>query len=114
MAVFWIVAPCSLAEVYRRSRGAIALMMEAERTSETFVNVYQTTRRYKPEDSHLLTQRRENLKSYNVIYTLLFIKLSLLKSSFFLIRSLYKLTKSTEVDTCWQICDGWQQFQSTA
>jgi hypothetical protein len=42
----------------------IALMMEAARTSETLVNVYQTTRRYNPEDSHLLTHRRENLKSY--------------------------------------------------
>jgi hypothetical protein len=30
-----------------------ALMMEATRTSETFVNFYQTTRRYNPEDSHL-------------------------------------------------------------
>jgi hypothetical protein len=42
----------------------IALMMEAARTSETLVNFYQTTRRYNPEDSHLRTYRRENLKSY--------------------------------------------------
>jgi hypothetical protein len=48
MAVFW----------------AIALMMEAARTSETLVNFYQTTRFYNPEDSHLHTHRRENLKSY--------------------------------------------------
>jgi hypothetical protein len=41
-------------------------MMEAARTSETLVNVYQTTRRYNPEDSHLRTHRRENLKSYLV------------------------------------------------
>jgi hypothetical protein len=40
--------------------------MEAARTSETLVNFYQTTRRYNPEDSHLLTHRRENLKSYLV------------------------------------------------
>jgi hypothetical protein len=53
-AVFWVVAPCSL----------ITLMMEAARTSETLVNFYQTTRRYNPEDSHLRTQPRENLKSY--------------------------------------------------
>jgi hypothetical protein len=33
----------------------IALMMEAESTSETLVNFYQTTRRYNPEDSHLLS-----------------------------------------------------------
>jgi hypothetical protein len=39
-------------------------MMEAARTSETFVNFYQTTRHYNPEDSHLRTHRRENLKSY--------------------------------------------------
>jgi hypothetical protein len=45
MAVFWVVAPCSLAN--------IALMMEAARTSETLVNFYHTTRRYNPEDSHL-------------------------------------------------------------
>jgi hypothetical protein len=31
------------------------------------VNFYQTTRRYNPEDSHLRTHRRENLKSYSVI-----------------------------------------------
>jgi hypothetical protein len=38
--------------------------MEAARTFETLVNFYQTTWRYKPEDSHLRTHRRENLKSY--------------------------------------------------
>jgi hypothetical protein len=43
VAVFWIVA--------------IILMMEAARTSETFVNFYQTTRRYNPEDSHLRSLR---------------------------------------------------------
>jgi hypothetical protein len=37
MAVFWVVAPCSLVD---------ARMMEA-------VNFYQTTRRYNPKDSHL-------------------------------------------------------------
>jgi hypothetical protein len=31
----------------------IALMMEAANTSETSVNVYQTTRRNIPEDCHL-------------------------------------------------------------
>jgi hypothetical protein len=50
MAAFWVVAPCSLVEVYQ----LIALTMEAARTSETLVNFYQTTRRYNPEDSHLL------------------------------------------------------------
>jgi hypothetical protein len=47
MAVFWVVAPCGLVEVE-----AIALMMEAARTSETLVSFYETTRRYNPEDSH--------------------------------------------------------------
>jgi hypothetical protein len=42
------------------------LMMEATSTSETSVNFYQTTRRYNPEDSHLHTRRRENLKSHSV------------------------------------------------
>jgi hypothetical protein len=39
-------------------------MMEAARTSEMLVNFYQTTWRYNPEDSHVRTHRRENLKSY--------------------------------------------------
>jgi hypothetical protein len=42
-----------------------ALMMEAANTSETLVNFYQTTQRNNPEDSHLHTCRRENLKSRN-------------------------------------------------
>jgi hypothetical protein len=46
----------------------IALMMKAASTSETSVNFYETTRRYNPEDSHLRTHRRENLKSYEVAY----------------------------------------------
>jgi hypothetical protein len=46
---------------------AIALMMEAARTSEMLVNFYQTTRRYNPEDSHLHTRRRKNLKSYTQV-----------------------------------------------
>jgi hypothetical protein len=43
---------------------AIALKMETAKTSETSVNFYQATRHYNPEDSHLRTHRRENLKSY--------------------------------------------------
>jgi hypothetical protein len=55
MAVFWVVEPCSLVEVYRRFRdvptsGLIALMMEAASTCETSVNFYQTTRRNIPDD----------------------------------------------------------------
>jgi hypothetical protein len=36
--------------------------MEAASTSKTLVNFYQTTRCNIPEDSHLHTRRRENLK----------------------------------------------------
>jgi hypothetical protein len=39
-------------------------MMEAARTSEMSVNFYQATRRNNPEDSHLHTRRRENIKSH--------------------------------------------------
>jgi hypothetical protein len=39
-------------------------MMEAVSTSETSVNIYQTTWRNILEDSHLHTRRRENLKSH--------------------------------------------------
>jgi hypothetical protein len=64
MVVFWVVAPCSLVEVYQRFRGPCSLHHqgdhrpddEAARTSETLVNFYQTTRRYNPEDSHLLNK----------------------------------------------------------
>jgi hypothetical protein len=43
-------------------RALIALMMEAASTSETSVDFFHTTRRNDPEDSHLHTRRRENLK----------------------------------------------------
>jgi hypothetical protein len=56
-ALFWVVAPCSLVEVYQCFRGAscfhLQLMMEAASTSETLVNFYQTTWCNNPEDSHL-------------------------------------------------------------
>jgi hypothetical protein len=38
--------------------------MEAARTSEKLVKFYQTTQRHNPEDSHVRSHRRENLKSY--------------------------------------------------
>jgi hypothetical protein len=44
-------------------------MMEAESTSETSVNFYQTTRRNSPEDSHLHTRHRESLKSQMASYS---------------------------------------------
>jgi hypothetical protein len=43
------------------------MMMEAVSRFETSVNFYQTTRRNIPEDSHLHTRRRENLKSHHVV-----------------------------------------------
>jgi hypothetical protein len=76
MVVFWIVVLlCSLVEVYRRFRGAcylhyqasiiVMIMMEAASTSETSANFYQITwSNNNPEDSHLHTRRRENLKSH--------------------------------------------------
>jgi hypothetical protein len=60
MTVFWVVAPCSLVEVYRRFT---ALMIEAASTSEKLVNFYQMTRYYNPEYNHPHTRRLENLKS---------------------------------------------------
>jgi hypothetical protein len=53
MAVLWDVPPRSLAEVYRRFRGAVSL-------SETLGNFYQTTQQ--PRRQYLHTRRRENLK----------------------------------------------------
>jgi hypothetical protein len=57
MAVFWIVAPCSLVEVYQHFRGPCCLHRQGNlitaRSSEILVNFYQTTLRYNPEDSLL-------------------------------------------------------------
>jgi hypothetical protein len=51
-AVFWVVPPCSLVEVYQRFRGPCCLHHQGDDGG------------YNPEDSHLRTHRRENLKSY--------------------------------------------------
>jgi hypothetical protein len=56
MAVLWDVAPDSLADVDRRSRGAYCFnirTMKVVCTSETSVNIYETTWCNIPEDSHL-------------------------------------------------------------
>jgi hypothetical protein len=67
MAVFWVVAPCSLVEVYQRFRGPCCLHHQGEQGPlETLANFYQTTRLYNPEDRHLRNHRRENLKSCGV------------------------------------------------
>jgi hypothetical protein len=44
----------------------IVLMMEAATTSETSVNLYQTTQCNIPKDSHLHTRHRKNLKSHQI------------------------------------------------
>jgi hypothetical protein len=62
MAVFWVVAPCSLVVVYQRFRVPCCLHHQGDKFSS--VNFYQTTRSYNPEDTHLRTPRRENLESY--------------------------------------------------
>jgi hypothetical protein len=68
MAAFWVVAPWSLVEVYRRSRGAcclhhlIALVLEAASTYEASVNFYHTTWRKNPEDIHLQEHNIFNLR----------------------------------------------------
>jgi hypothetical protein len=69
MTVVWDVAPCSLVEVTDVSEvlaASIIRVMEAASTSENSVNFYQTTRHNIPEDCHLHTRRRENLKYHQV------------------------------------------------
>jgi hypothetical protein len=58
-------------EVYRRFRGACCPDDGGSSTSETSVNFYPTTRRNNPEDSHLSTRRRENLKSHFYVHCFL-------------------------------------------
>jgi hypothetical protein len=60
-------------------------MTEAASTSETSVSFYQTTRCNIPEDSHLHTRRRENLKSHlvSVLLTARGLTSSLLRPLFF-------------------------------
>jgi hypothetical protein len=54
MDVLWVVASCSLVEIDRRFRGAS-------------ITRVITTWRNTPEDSHLQTHRRENLKSHRIL-----------------------------------------------
>jgi hypothetical protein len=53
MAVFWVLAPCSLVQVYRSFRGACCLL--------TSTRLHGATTQ---KHSHLRTRRRENLKSH--------------------------------------------------
>jgi hypothetical protein len=73
-AVFWVAVLCNLVEVYQHFRGApssglIALMMEAARTSETLVTIYQTTWHYNPEDSHVVTISGSRTRRLNTTNT---------------------------------------------
>jgi hypothetical protein len=72
MVVFWVVTPCSLVETDWCFRGAIALMMEAVRTSETSVYFSETTLSYIPEGSRLqsILWCFKSVKKY-VVYTAL-------------------------------------------
>jgi hypothetical protein len=67
LAVFWDVAPCRLTDV---SDVLAASFIRPLCTSETLVNIYQTSQRNIPDDSHLHTRRRENLISHQQIMKL--------------------------------------------
>jgi hypothetical protein len=54
-------------------------MMEAAGTSQTLVNIYETTRRNIPEDSHLHTHRHGNLKARRMLGVLVLRSLELVK-----------------------------------
>jgi hypothetical protein len=64
---FCLVRPAPISQPTFRER-LIALMMEAVSTSETSVNFYETTRCNIPEDRHLRSSRRQNLKSEKSLF----------------------------------------------
>jgi hypothetical protein len=51
--VFWVGAPSSAVEAYRRLRGEYRLIMDTVRTSELSVCSIESTWHYNPEDCHL-------------------------------------------------------------
>jgi hypothetical protein len=67
IAVFWLVAPCILVDIYRRFRGICCIHNQRYESWEhddggskylwTSANFYKTTQHYNPEDSHLHTQQ---------------------------------------------------------
>jgi hypothetical protein len=63
-----MVRPVYLPAFHIPNFNYIALMMEAVSTTEASVNIYQSTRRYFPENSHLHNRRREKLKSHRQIF----------------------------------------------
>lgn len=51
--IFWVVTSCSLVQNYRRFGGMCgSLKIQAARSSEKSVNIYQTTRRHFSEESY--------------------------------------------------------------
>jgi hypothetical protein len=63
MIFFWDIAPCSLLEFDLHFRGAYCLPSSWQ-FSETSTKFYQAVLRNIPEESHVHTRRRENLKSH--------------------------------------------------
>jgi hypothetical protein len=57
LAVFRVVAPCSLIDVYLRfAASIIVLMKEAASASETSVKFYKTSRKTSPQDRRFHTR----------------------------------------------------------
>jgi hypothetical protein len=63
IAVFWDVAPCRQQKFTDVSEVHHPGFLTMKVVTKSSVNFYQTTRRNIPEDNHLHTRRRENLKS---------------------------------------------------
>jgi hypothetical protein len=53
MSFFWGIVPCNPVEIYQHFRSAYRSMVEAVRTSEMSVSLYQTARSSIPDDGHL-------------------------------------------------------------
>jgi hypothetical protein len=83
MAVFWVVAPCSLVEVHQCFRGPCCLHHQGDTHhpddggSKHLWNIGKLlpgTRSYNPEDSHLRTHCRENLKPCRDLYLFYYVQ----------------------------------------
>jgi hypothetical protein len=66
--VFWVVAPCSLVEVYRSFGGECSLHYQGVQTSETSVKSYQTTWRTNPKGRHLHTFTLNKCTEYFTVW----------------------------------------------
>jgi hypothetical protein len=79
MAVFWVVAPCSLVEVYQHFRGTCCFQHQGDEvasTCEMLVNFHQNTWHYNSEDSHFHAHHHKNLRFYQAIKLLEFCHIS--------------------------------------